>query len=410
MINYCWNKNQMKLQERVVLHCDANNFYASVEAVQSPNLKGKAVAVSGNPKKRTGIILAKNEIAKKFGVKTGEAIWQAKQKCPDLICVFPNFPLYESYSMKLRKIYSDYTDQIEPFGIDECWLDVTSSLRLFGSGEKIAHQIREQVKNELGITVSVGVSFCKLFAKLASDMKKPDAVTMIDRSNFKQKIYPLPITDIIGIGKRLEVRLHKLNIYNLGDLANADSEVLKRKFGIIGIELKEKLMGFDFDEVKKVSQPVKSVGNGTTTIIDIETEEEVSRTIMFLCEKVASRLRKKNLLASGVGISLKTAQFKTFHHDKKLEIYTNRSDVLFDECIKLLKSFWSFDTSLRSIRIRSFGLIDANSHIQDTIFNQTKKSGLGYGIDYLKNKYGESSIVIASTLSSNFISTDEKLN
>ncbi len=169
-------------------------------------------------------------------------------------------------------------------------------------------------------------------------------------------------------------------------------------------------MGFDFDEVKKNPEPIKSVGNGTTTIIDIESEEEVSKTIKFLCEKVASRLRKKNLLASGVGISLKTAQFKTFHHDKKLEIYTNRSDLLFEECIKLLKSFWKFDTTLRSIRVRSFGLIDSNTQIQDSIFIQTKKSGLGYGIDYIKNKYGENSIVIASTLSSDFISTDERLN
>ncbi len=400
----------MKLKERVVLHCDANNFYASVESAQNPKLKGLPVAVSGNPKKRTGIILAKNEIAKKFGVKTGEAIWQAKQKCPNLVCVSPNFKLYEAYSMKLRKIYSKYTDQIEPFGIDECWLDVTSSLRLFKSGEEIANEIRERVKNELNITVSVGISFCKLFAKLASDMKKPDAVTVLNRENFKQKIYPLPITAIIGIGKRLEEKLHKLNIYTLGDLSQANSDILKKKFGIVGVELKEKIMGFDFDEVKKNPEPIKSVGNGTTTIIDIESEEEVSKTIKFLCEKVASRLRKKNLLASGVGISLKTAQFKTFHHDKKLEIYTNRSDLLFEECIKLLKSFWKFDTTLRSIRVRSFGLIDSNTQIQDSIFIQTKKSGLGYGIDYIKNKYGENSIVIASTLSSDFISTDERLN
>lgn len=398
----------MKLQERVILHCDANNFYASVESVYNKQLAGKPVAVSGNPKKRTGIILAKNEIAKKHGVSTGEAIWQAKLKCPDLVCVSPNFALYEKYSHSLRKIYSTYTDRIEAFGIDECWLDVSGSLRLFESGEKIAQEIRQRVKQELGITVSIGVSFCKLFAKLASDMKKPDAITIITKQDYKQKIYPLEISEIIGIGRRLKEHFNKLNINTLGDLAKADTSVLENKFGIIGVELKEKLNGFDFDEVKLTQDEIKSVGNGTTTIIDISSEEDVSKTVMFLCEKISSRLRKKQLLASAVGISIKTNTFKTFHHDKKFGYFTDQAKILHDEAMGLLKSFWTFGVEIRAIRVRSFNLKSANDLIQDSMFSKISKDDLGFSIDFLKNKYGQNIINVASSLKTNFISTDEE--
>lgn len=399
----------MKLKERVILHVDANNFYASVESVNNPHLLNKPVAVSGNAEKRTGIILAKNQIAKQFGVCTGEAIWQAKQKCPDLVCVSPNFSLYENYSMKLRNIYSNYTDRVEPFGIDECWLDVTSSLRLFKSGEAIAQEIKERVKNELGITVSVGVSFCKLFAKLGSDMKKPDAITIINRQDFKAKIYPLPITDIIGIGKKFEERFHKMNVNCLGDITNINTEILNKKFGIVGVELKEKLMGFDYDEVKLNPDPIKSVGNGTTTIIDISSEEEVSKVIMFLCEKISSRLRKRSLMASSVGVCIKTSDFKKYSHDKKMDIYTCLAIDIHKEAMDLLKSFWNFNQSIRAIRVKTFNLIDSNSLVQDSFFSHFKKNDLAFGVDFIKNKYGNNTITFASNLNNKFLCIDDKL-
>ena len=199
----------MKLKERVILHCDANNFFASCECLDKPELLSQPVAVSGNPAKRTGIILAKNEIAKKAGVCTGEAIWQAKQKCPQLVCLPPHHEFYQTVSDRLKNIYLTYTDHVESFGIDECWLDVTDSQKLFGDGMQIAETIRKRVKSEIGITVSIGVSFCKIFAKLGSDMKKPDAITQISKQDYKKMTYNLPLTDVIGFGRRLSATLSK---------------------------------------------------------------------------------------------------------------------------------------------------------------------------------------------------------
>ena len=276
------------MKERVILHCDANSFYASVECAINPELKGKAVAVSGNPEKRTGIILAKNDIAKKYGIKTGEAIWQAKEKCPDLVCISPHHDLYEIYSKKLHEIYSTYTHLIEPFGIDECWLDVTETEHLFNGALNLAEDIRARVKTELNITVSIGVSFSKLFAKLGSDIKKPDAITFIPKQNFQALTYLLPITSIVGIGRKMEMHLSKMNITTIGDLANIPTEILKHKFGIVGEELSLKVKGIYNETVKSIYEDElpKSVGNGTTTIVDIFTFKEVNDTILYLSEEV----------------------------------------------------------------------------------------------------------------------------
>ena len=238
-----------KKKERIILHIDANSFYASVECAFNPALKNKPVAVSGNPAKRNGIILAKNEIAKKMGVLTGEAIWQAKEKCADLICLPPRMEIYEEFSRKLRAIYKQYTHLVEPFGIDECWIDITQTQHLFGGARAIAEKIRAEVKEKLKITVSIGISFCKLFAKLGSDLKKPDAITEIPRKRFKEIVYPLPITEIIGIGHRLEKRFHKLNVFKLGDIIHLDDFILKKIFGVVGLNFKQKLLGEDNDPV-----------------------------------------------------------------------------------------------------------------------------------------------------------------
>ena len=217
-----------------VLHCDLNNFYASVAVLLDPSLAGKPVAVCGDPKKRHGIVLAKSMPAKLKGVQTGEAIWQAQKKCPDLVLVAPQYDKYVYYSKKVREIYARYTDRIESFGIDECWLDVTGSTRLFGSPEKIAYEIKEAVKNEIGLTISVGVSFTKVFAKLGSDMKKPDAVTVISPENFKEKIWKLPASEMLYVGRRVAEKLALLNIHTIGELANADRSLLRAHFGIVG--------------------------------------------------------------------------------------------------------------------------------------------------------------------------------
>ena len=273
-----------QMKERVIFHCDANSFFASVEIAHNPALVGKPVAVTGNPEKRTGIILTKNEIAKKYGVQTGEVIWQAKLKCPNLICLPPHYKVYEEYSKRLKEIYEKYTDRVEHFGIDECWLDMTDSLKFFGSPKKTADKIRQEVKETLGITISVGVSFCKIFAKLGSDMKKPDATTLIPLANFKEIIYPLPITSVIGIGKRLEKRYNKIGVFYLGEIVKIPDSIISKKFGILGLKLKEQLLGNDYEIVKKCNEitPPKSIGNGTTTITDIYSRAEIKNVVVVV--------------------------------------------------------------------------------------------------------------------------------
>ena len=214
------------MSERVILHCDLNNFYASVECLFRPELKNVPMAVCGSTQERHGIVLAKNEKAKKFGVKTAEAVWQAQMKCPELITVEPNFSRYMEYSSKVRAIYEQYTDLVEPFGMDECWLDVTGSVFLYGSGEKIAYEIKERIKKEIGLTISVGVSFNKVFAKLGSDLKKPDAVTVISKAEFKKIVWPLRAEEMIGVGPSTKRRLNSVGIYTLGDVASCDKNFL----------------------------------------------------------------------------------------------------------------------------------------------------------------------------------------
>lgn len=247
---------------RRILHCDANNFYASVECMLDESLRDKYVAVSGNPDKRHGIILAKNQKAKAMGVKTGETIWEAKKKCPELVLVPPQFDEYVKISNRIFDIYCQYTDRVEPFGIDECWLDVTHSTKLFKSAENIAEELRQRIKSEIGITISVGVSFNKIFAKLGSDMKKPDAVTIIDEDNYKQKVWPLDVGDLLMIGRHTQEKLRKIGINTIGDLANAPLKILTDKFGILGEKMRQNANGENDEPVRfYYERPVpKSIG------------------------------------------------------------------------------------------------------------------------------------------------------
>ena len=259
-------------KDRVILHADFNNFYASVECMLNPKLKGHPVAVGGDVEARHGIILAKNMEAKKFGIQTGEALWQAKQKCPNLIIVPPHYEEYIKYSRLARKIYEEYTDLIQPYGMDENWLDVTGSIGLFGDGETIANTLRERMKFELGLSISVGVSFNMIFAKLGSDMKKPDAVTVIPKDSFREKIWHLPASDMLGVGRATEKVLSSYGIRTIGDLANAHPDFIKRKFGKNGAMLLAYANGLDRSRVQPqdYEPPMKSVGHGITTVHDLE--------------------------------------------------------------------------------------------------------------------------------------------
>ncbi len=387
--------NQIKNQ--AILHADVNNFYASVECALKPELFGKPVAVTGNPKKRTGIILAKNEIAKSFGIKTGQVIGEAQALCPDLICLPPHFDLYEEISQSLHNIYLDYTNFVEPLGLDECWLDVTHSLRLLGKTPKeIADELRARAKKELNLTLSVGVSFSKIFAKLGSDMRKPDYTTEIPYDKFKEITYHLPLNSIVGIGKRLERRFSSIGVKTIGDFTFLEDSYLKSVMGINGTNLKEDLLG-----VRNVSvcdyytlPPPKSIGNGTTTTKDIYTAKEVEKVIYFLAQKVSSRMIRHKVKGQTISLAIKNNSLKSVHKSMKINP-TNEVKTIANEAMKICLMIFDFSSPVRAVRLKMSSLSNAN--IQQTSMFDSTKGNVSQTIDLINQKYGK--IMLASNMS-----------
>ena len=289
---------------RNILHCDMNNFYASVECMLNPELKQYPVAVCGSVEERHGIVLAKNYKAKAFKVATGDAVWQAKQKCPDLVVVPPHYEEYLKYSKLAKAIYCDYTNQVEPYGMDECWLDISGTKKLFGNPVDVANEIRERIKFELGLTISVGVSFNKIFAKLGSDYKKPDAVTVFEKETFREKIWGLPASDLLGVGRATTRVLNNYCIRTIGDLANSDYDFIKRILGKNGVSLWLYANGRDNSTVKDIKfvSPVKSIGHGITTVVDLSNEDEVWRVFLELTQGIGHKLRVHQKVAKAVAI------------------------------------------------------------------------------------------------------------
>ncbi len=385
------------MNERIILHSDVNNFFASVECADKPELMDKPVAVAGNPEKRTGIILAKNEIAKKFGIKTGQTIFEAKQLCPDLICLPPHHDIYERISKQIHEIYLEYTDQVEPMGLDECWLDVTSSKNVINkTALEIANELRQRIKDEFKITVSIGISFSKVFAKLGSDMKKPDAVTIIPKNKFKFLTYHLPLNSIVGIGRRLEKKFTDMNVLTIGDFVKLDDFLLQKLTNKTCVELKHDLLGGSGERVKSYYclEAPKSIGNGTTTIKDIMSRKEIEKVIHFLAEKVSSRLIQQHFHTHTISVSVKTNELRTFGHSRKISA-TNSSLVLSNEALSLLDSFWKYDLPIRAVRVKASDLEDISSSKQLSFFN-IKKEKLAESVNKLTEKYGEKAVFIAS--------------
>jgi DNA polymerase IV len=379
--------------ERVILHSDANSFYASVECLYHPEIRDKPVAVGGDVEARHGIILTKNQIAKKYNIKTGEALWQAKQKCPDLVIVPPNFPLYMRFSKMARKIYLDYTDQVEPFGLDEAWLDVTGSA-VKGDGLTIAKEISARIKYEMGITVSIGVSYNKIFAKLGSDLKKPDAISVISKENYKQIAWPLPASDLLYVGRATEKKLTSLGIHTIGDLAGTSNQVLRSFFGKWGDVLYCFSNGLDTSPVSKFdNQPtIKSIGNSTTTPRDLENNEDVKIILFVLADSVARRLREQGFKARTVCISVRDNQLFSFTRQYTLKQYTNITSEIAREGFSLFCKQYHWLKPIRSIGI------SVTDFVSDTIATQTdlfsdeksreKREHLDCTVDWLKNRFG----------------------
>lgn len=395
------------MKERIILHCDLNNFFASVSLLFNPTLKGLPVAVSGNKENRHGIILAKNEIAKKYGVKTAEPIFEAKRKCADLILLPAMYDKYSEYSKKAHKIYQKYTDMIEPFGIDECWLDVTGSTVLFGSGEKIANLIREDMKNKLGLTVSVGVSFNKVFAKLGSDMKKPDAVTVISRENFKQKIWPIPACDLLFVGRKTADKLKSIGINTIGDIASCNITTIERLLGKNGADLWRYAMGEDNSPVitpTKDDKP-KSIGRSTTCSKDFENNDEVWKALLSFAEEICSTLHKKDIYAGGVQIHIRTASLSVKEFSTTFCDMVNNPLTLAKRGFKLFLQNYTFGEPLRSVGLRAINIKDSKYAVQQDIFGneekETKMEKIEDSIFELRERFGESSIKRATIVDKN---------
>ncbi len=361
--------------ERVILHSDLNACYASVECMLDPTLRGKPVAVAGSVENRHGIILAKSQEAKLCNIKTGEAVWQAKLKCPDLILIEPHFDEYIKYSSLVRDIYRRYTDLIEPFGLDEAWLDVTASQYLFGTGREIADKIRETVKFELGLTVSIGVSFNKIFAKLGSDLKKPDAVTEITKADFKKMLWDLPANEMIGIGRSTYKKLLSFGVHTIGELAECDRSWLVKQFGKCGGELWLFANGLDTSRVKPdgYRTPVKSVGHGITCSADLVDASEVWRVFLSLSQDVNRRLSEYELKATGVQISIKDCNLFCRQFQKKLDIPTRSASEIARAAIELFQQSYAWNYDVRAVTVRAIDLIDENAPAQLDLFTDTSK-------------------------------------
>ncbi len=390
--------------ERYILHSDANCFYASVEMMLNPDLRGKAVAVCGSTEERHGIVLAKSEKAKKAGVKTGQANWEARQACPGLIVLPPQYDQYCKYSKLLRNIYLRYTDLVEPYGMDECWLDVTDSSRLYGDGEKIAHKIRNAVKDELGLTVSIGVSFNKIFAKLGSDMKKPDAVTVLGRDNWKDRIWPLPVSELLFVGHATTRKLMDKNILTIGDLAKVPPEYLLNWFGKNGIMLWRFANGEDTSRIMQTDYeaPIKSVGHGITCSCDLMNNDSVWRVMLELCQDIGHRLRVYGLSAKGVRLAVRSNDLSGRQYQVQLGYPSQSPMEIAQAARKLFLDRYTWNTPVRAVSVTGINLVPSDQPTQLDLFGdevkRMRRQKLEDCIDEIRGRFGTRAIYSASLM------------
>ena len=384
--------------DRIILHCDLNSFYASVELRSHPDLRTVPTAVCGDPSSRHGIILAKNEAAKKYGVQTAETIWQARKKCPGLVLLPPHHSLYRQVSKQVNAIYEQYTDLVEPFGIDESWLDVTNTLHLFGGDAKaLADHLRARMKQELGLTLSVGVSFNKVFAKLGSDYKKPDATTVISRENWRELVWPLPVGALLYVGGAAQKLLAQFGVRTIGDLAACKRDALETLMGKMGVQLHDYANGLDTDPVRSRYQPeqVKSVGNGTTFPRNLTTAEQVRGGIAILADSVATRLRHSGLYAGGVQVTVRDPQFHDRSRQTQLSAPTHLIRELTEAAMDLTHQLWRPPAPVRALTVTAIHLVpQEDAYEQVDLFTagaaprKEKQEKLEAAMDRLRGKYG----------------------
>ena len=389
-------------RERSILHSDANAFYASVECALRPELKGRAVAVCGSAESRHGVVLAKSELAKRAGVKTGMANWQAKRLCPDLVIVPPRHDIYAKYSACLHEIYERYTDRVESYGLDECWLDVTGCLK---TPREIADELRATVKAELGITVSVGISFNKVFAKLGSDMKKPDAVTEITRENYQQTVWKLPCSDLLFCGRATTEKLKALGVATIGDLARYPREILKKNFGKNGETLWLYANGLENTPVAKVGEEeqAKSVGHGITCVSDLENAAEANAVLVALSQDVGRKLRQLGLRASGVQVTVRDNALEFQNWQRQIPP-TQCAATLAKAGAALLAERYDWARKIRALTLSAINLGRADEPEQLSLFERGgdgKQRKVEGALDQIRDKFGSGAILPAVLLGEN---------
>lgn len=384
--------------ERTILHSDMNNCYASIELLYRPELRGKPLAVGGDPEARHGIVLAKDQLAKKAGVKTGMALWQARQVCPDIVFVPPRMDLYLKFSRLAHEIYGEYTDKQEAFGIDESWLDITESCSIKGDGMTVANQISRRIKKELGITVSIGVSWNKIFAKLGSDYKKPDAITEINKENFKEIVWPLKAEELLYVGRATKRKLNQYGIRTIGELATADRSFLYRTLGKMGVVLSVFANGDDQTPVSHEDEhaPIKSIGNSTTTPRDFENETDVSIIIYLLAESVSARLRENHFVGDVIEISVRDNELHSFTRQRKVAMPTNITSEIGSYAMEIFKENYNWNKPIRSIGVRVADLMTDTVPVQLDLFNnqerRERQHKMDLTVDEIRRRFGYYSI------------------
>lgn len=400
---------------RVILHCDCNSFFASVETCLCPEFADVPMAVCGDPESRHGIILAKNELAKQYGVSTAETIWQARQKCPNLVLARSHMSEYKRYSAKVNEIYLSYTDQVEPFGIDESWLDVTGSCHLFGTGEQIANELRERVKNELGITISVGVSYNKVFAKLGSDYKKPNATTVITPQNVREIVYPLPVGDLLYVGRSAVKSLDYLGIHTIGQLAQTDVQAVAARLGKMGVQIWEYANGRDESPVARWDEKhaPKSIGNGMTFRRNLVGKTDVAAGVTALADEVAARMRKNGVKCSTVQVIIRSPDFQNISRQRTLDTPTNLARTLYEVSMRLIEENWNLSAPIRMITITGANLTEETA-AQLSLFRpndderSSKLEKLERAVDGVRQKFGNSAVTFGRVYGNSIgVETDE---
>ncbi len=390
-------------RQRMIFHIDINHCYAQIEEMMYPALRDVPMAVGGHEEKRHGIILTKNDKAKKYGVKTGESLREAKEKCPDLLIIPPHYDDYIYYTNQVKNIYRDYTDRIESFGMDEAWIDYTDSAKLFGDPVDIAKKIQQRVFDEIGLTVSVGVSWNKVFAKFGSDYRKPSGFTVITKENYKDIVWPSPVEDLLYVGWATTHKLHQRGILTIGELANYSVDHLKRYMGSAGELIHAFANGEDYSEVAEqfYTPPAKSVGNSITMVHDVASLEELRPVCFVLSEAVASRVRGLQMEGDVIGVSMRTSGMDWFGAQIKIGQRTSVSEDIMDAAMILLARY-DFSLPLRAVGISISGLKPASSFRRLNLFvneeDHDKARLADLAMDEIRDKYGFYSVRRACTL------------